>query len=326
MSHKHFAAAAVSALLAVTGLSSPAHAIAIGGDFAADYSFLDLGTPGGVTAPLGGLTFLDSDTLLIGGAANGASGVIRSIDVTRDGGGHITAFSGTSAAFSTAPNIDGGLEFGPGGVLFYTGYSNNVLGQIKPGSTTPDKIIDLSPLGVVSSVGTLTFVPAGFPGAGLMKMASYNGGQWYDITLAPDGLGTYDVIDVTLRATPGGGPEGIVYVQDGNPDFLLDSVLISEYSTGEVGAYEIDANGDPIVGTRRDFITGLSGAEGGVYDPFSGDFLFSTFGSSNQVIVVQGFTVPQEEEPPVTGVPEPMTLSLFGAGLAGIGWARRRRG
>jgi hypothetical protein len=29
--------------------------------------------------------------------------------------------------------------------------------------------------------------------------------------------------------------------------------------------------------------------------------------------------------PPVTGVPEPMTLSLLGAGLAGIGWVRRRR-
>lgn len=321
---RKFTKLAAVAALALAGASQPAYAIALGSGFAADYSFLSLGTPDGVPGPLGGLTFLDNDTLLIGGSANNSGGVIRSIDVTRDVDGHITSFNGSSAAYATAPGIDGGLEFGPGGVLFYTSYSANLLGQIKPGSTAPDKIIDLSPLGVASSVGTLTFVPAGFPGAGQMKMASYNAGTWYDIILTPDGTGTYDVTSATLRVTLPGGPEGIVYVQGGNPDFTVDSVLISEYVGNSVGAYEIDANGDPVLGTRRDFMTGLSGAEGGVYDPFSGDFLFSTFGGGDQVVVVRGFNAP-EEEPPVTGVPEPVTLSLFGAGLAGIGAIRRRR-
>jgi len=312
-------AASVAALL--MGAAKPANAIAIAPEFAADYTFTSLGTPGGVPGPLGGLTFLDADTLLIGGAANGASGVIRSIDVIRDASNHITGFAGSSAPYATAPNIDGGLSFGPGGVLFYTGYSNNILGQIKPGSVAPDKVIDLTPLGVSPSVGTLTFVPAGFAGAGQMKMASYNGGQWYEITLTPDGSGTYDVSGVTQRANPGRGPEGIVYVQDGNPIFPSDSVLISEYGTGTVSAYEIDSNGDPIVGTRRDFITGLGGAEGGVFDPISGDFLFSTFGGGDQVIVVRGFDAPP---PPPGDVPEPVTILLLGSGLAGIGVMRRR--
>ncbi len=35
--------------------------------FNTDYSVIDLGTPPGVPRSLGGLTFLDSDTLLIGG-------------------------------------------------------------------------------------------------------------------------------------------------------------------------------------------------------------------------------------------------------------------
>lgn len=314
-------ALAASVTVLLMGAAKPANAITIAPAFASDYTFTSLGTPDGVPGPLGGITFLDADTLLIGGAANGASGVIRSIDVVRDASNHITGFSGSSAPYATAPNIDGGLSFGPGGVLFYTGYSNNILGQIKPGSTTPDKVIDLTPLGVASSVGTLTFVPAGFAGAGQMKMASYSGGQWYEITLTPDGTGTFDVTGVTLRAIPGRGPEGIVYVQDGNPDFLSDSLLISEYSTGTVSAYEIDVNGDPIVSSRRDFITGLSGAEGGLFDPISGDFLFSTFGGGDQVIVVRGFSATQ---PPSGEVPEPGTFLLLGAGLAGIGVMRRR--
>jgi len=84
-----------------------------------------------------------------------------------------------------------------------------------------------------------------------------------------------------------------VYIQAGNPGFASDSVLISEWSAGTVGAYEIDANGDPIASTRRDFILGLSGAEGAAIDPITGDFVFSTFGGGDRVIVVHGFTTPQ---------------------------------
>ena len=40
------------------------------------------------------------------------------------------------------------------------------LGQIRPGSTTVDRVDDLGPLGVGTSVGACAFVPPGRPGAG----------------------------------------------------------------------------------------------------------------------------------------------------------------
>jgi hypothetical protein len=323
-------------------LPMSAAAIALGPDFAADYTFIDLGTPpalasgGPFPTPLGGVNLdpNNSNFLLLGGAANSTSGAIYRVGVTRDGDNHITGFSGSPTLYSTATNIDGGLSFGPGGVLFFTGFSNNILGQIKPSSTVPDKITDLSPLGISSSVGALAFVPNGFAGAGSFKIVSYNGGNWYDVQIAPDGSGTFNVVSATLRTSfAATDPEGIVYIDSANAGFDDDSILLAEYNSGRISAYEIDGSGDPIVSTRRDFITGLSGAEGAFIDPLTGDFIFSTFGSGNQVIVVQGFVVPPSDDGPTddgptddtppTGVPGPATLLLVGLGMAG---ALLRRG
>ncbi len=303
--------------------AAPCLGVAFGAAFTSSYTCNDLGQPAGVPGALGGITFLDNDTVLVGGAANGSTGAIYAIDVVRGAGNHITGFSGTSSIYATAPFIDGGLAFGPGGVLFATGYPNNTLLQYKPGSTTPDKIIDLSSLvgtDVGGSVGTLTFVPTGFAGSGQMKLASYLTSQWYTVTLTTDGSGTFDVT-VTLETTIQGGPEGIVYVDAANDGFTADSVLVSEWAAGKVGAYEIDANGDPILASRIDFLSGLSGAEGAVIDPLTGDFIFSTFGGGDRVLVISGFDAPQ---PPI-GVPEPATLLLLGGAMIGIGLLRRRR-
>jgi hypothetical protein len=296
---------------------SPSVAQTLGVDFAADYSVVDLGGPPNVPAALGGITFLDADTLLIGGAANSGGGAIYAIDVVRDPvSDSVTGFAGPATLYANAPNIDGGLQFGPGGVLFYTGYPANALGQILPGETDPAKVIDLSTEGVASSVGALAFVPAGFPGAGQLKLASYNANTWYTATLSPDGAGTYDITDLSAPLPVSGGPEGIVYIDGANAAFGVDSVLVSEYSLGRVFAYEIDAEGDPIISTGREFIAGLSGAEGAAIDPVTGDFYFSTFGGGNRIVYATGFIAP---------IPEPSTLVLLG-GLVAIAAVRRIRG
>jgi hypothetical protein len=270
--------------------------------FDGSYTFHDLGQVPGVPDSLGGLTLKagTTDRLLIGGRANEADGALYEIGLVRDGSGHIVGFSGSATRFGDAANNDGGVIYGPGGVLFLARWPLNQLGQTKPGSAVTDKVIELTPLGIESSLASLQFVPQGQPGAGSLKLASYRGGAWYDADVVADGAGTYDLANVReiVDSRIDGGPEGFVYVPSGSPQFSNPSLLVSEYGVDEIAAYQVNGNGDPIIATRRRFITGLDGAEGALLDPVTGDYLFSTFGGGSRVIVVRGFRAPPPQLPP----------------------------
>lgn len=259
-----------SVLLAGLLAAATAPAQSVLPPFSSQYQAIDLGHMPSVFN-YGGLAFPPSDpnTLLVSAYQ---SGTVRAVALVRDAQGHITGFGG-STVFATVGGNDGGLAFGPGNVLFFTWYGQNRLGQILPGSTTANRLIDLSPLGITGSVGTCVFVPNGRSGAGRCKIVSYSGSRWYDVALAPAGDGTFTIQSATHTATIQGGPEGVLYPEASSP-LLPNHVLVAEWNNG-LFAYETDANGDPLPATRQPFVTGLSGNAGGAIDPISGDFLFS---------------------------------------------------
>jgi hypothetical protein len=260
------------------------------------YTLTDLGPPAGVPPRLGGVSFVPGDpqSLLVGGDANTAAGMLYKLTLVRDAQNHIIGFSGTASVYAEAPYNDGGVVFGPGGVLFLSRWPVNELGQLKPGSTVADKVIDLDPLGIAYSNASLNFIPTGYPGAGSFKLLSWSGGEWYTATISPDGTGTYniDTVSSSILSLPG-GPEGFTYAPAGSP-MLPDytTMLVAEYSGGQVSIYQMDLSGDPVVSSRTPFVTGLSGAEGAAIDPLSGDFVFSTFGGGDRIVVVRGFAAP----------------------------------
>src|SRR5437588_9367639 len=96
--------AVLAALAGPLVLAGPAAAQAIAPAFAANYSFLDLGAAAGVPTNYVGIVFKagDPNTLLLGGAANGAAGAIYQVGVTRGAGNHIIGLSGTATQFATA--------------------------------------------------------------------------------------------------------------------------------------------------------------------------------------------------------------------------------
>jgi hypothetical protein len=283
----------VAAACLSAALASAASAQTLGPAFVGLYSITDLGGITGVPSNLGGITFLrgDNDTILIGGDANRNTGRIYQVPVVRDMDGHITSF-GTGTDYCAGANNDGGLDYAPNGTLLVAQYPLNSIGQVLPGQTDFAANSSLTGIGVASSIGGLTWVPARQPGEGHFKVLSYNASHWYDIAFTENPDHTFTFTGVNSDVTLQGAPEGFVYVPTCARGFGDPAILVCEFGTGAVTTYAINANGDPNPASRRVFISGLSGAEGAVIDPVSGDFLFGTYGGGNRIIRVIGFPPP----------------------------------
>ena len=311
-----------AALLWVVGTLAAARAETIGAAFSGIYNLTTIAPPAGLVSSYytGGLVFESGDpnVLLFGMYADSAAGRILAVDVTRDSVTQgVTGFTGSASTDSSSPYIDAGLTYGPGGYLFFTA-TTNTIGEIKPGSTSPDYTVSLP--GVTASTGGLDFIPAGFGSAGNAAITSYNGESICSATVALQGDGSYAFGTCTDTVSLSSTVEGIQYVSAGTPGFSANSVLInfySPYGSGSVVAYQVDSNGMPILSTARSFITGLQEAEGITLDPVTGDILADPVDGANAQWIV------------ASAAPEPdsfgLTLAAFAVLAAGPGIHAARR-
>lgn len=88
-----------------------------------------------------------------------------------------------------------------------------------------------------------------------------------------------------------------------------------------VGGFKFDLSSSVIVSQSATFlnVTGLGTLSGNGFDPTPGTFSFTVSDSSGQNQSTFGFQAQS------TAVPEPSTLALLGAGVAGLISARKRR-
>ncbi|MBU6400948.1 MAG: choice-of-anchor D domain-containing protein, partial [Verrucomicrobia bacterium] len=306
---------------------APAFSQSMAPAFSSSYHVVVLGAVTNLAGPYGGLIFsaTDPDQLLIGGASATAGGQLYAVPVQRDASGHIVGFQGPATVRASAPFNDGGLAYASNGVLLVA-QSTNAVGELKPGSTALDFVVGLHALGVTNSPGGLNFVPAGFPGAGGLKILSSADAEFYGATSGPDGNGTLAISGVRSEAqlpyyaaffsTYSRQPEAFLYLPPGQPGFTdYTTLLVCETDSGSgmigsgvVAAYQLDANGAPVPATRQAFVTGVE-PKGIAMDPLTGDLLISSYSPSlfigvNSLIAVRG------------GAPPPTRIISLGGDLA----------
>jgi hypothetical protein len=247
-----------------------------------------------VPGPIGGIEFQpDGRVLFMAGGASYSSASVYAVPVVRDPFTHRITGYGQGNPVASAPEIDGGLQFGPRVTLFFTRYQVNELGQIV--GTTPFS----APLpSTTQSVGGLTFVPAGLPNAGQLLVSSYEKGDLFVVSLQDHNTGTFTPTAVNLFASLPAGTEGLRYVPSGS---LAGDLLFANYDNKPASILTMDIDGNsglPVGGSANPrlstFATGIVGAEGLAFDPLTHDLLITTWQGtpSNSLIRVTGFPPP----------------------------------
>jgi hypothetical protein len=271
--------------------------------YAPYYTVYDLGPPPGVPMPLGGAVVKRGapDTLLIAGASENASGAIYEIGVTRGACGHIIGWRGTATSVAATPYVDANLVYGPGGLLLYTQWPNFLISQLPAGASAPARTTDFTTIGMDptndSGPGGLGMVPTGLTAAGELRTVTWPLGRWHHITAAPDG-NLLAITAVAPTVTLPNNPGGFAYVPAGSPGFASQAIIVAEWVSGDqtmdrVAVYDADAQGDPVLATRREFLSKFPRPWGAYFEPETGDFLFLSWGAgTDRVFVVQGFVPP----------------------------------
>ncbi len=271
--------------------------------FAKSYKAYVLGSVPGVPSPLGGAVVKNGapDTLLIAGASENPGGAIYSIKVNRDACNHILSFNGTATKFADAPYVDANLIYGPQDLIVYTEWPRYTISQLSAGAMSPSRSTDLTTLGLPTASdqgpGGISFVPPGLTAAGELRIVTWPGGYFYHVGATLSG-GLYTINSISEAAHMPGNPGGFAYVPAGSPEFTVQSLIVAEWNQldrnqDRVAVYEVNAMGDPVVASRREFMTKFPRPWGAYFEPLTGDYLFLTWGDGNdRVYLVQGFVPP----------------------------------
>ncbi len=300
-------------VVSLASLASLATAQSVVAPFTGAMQVVNLGFPANLFN-YGGTAFVPGNPNVLLFGPYGSTQILAST-VSRDGLGRITSI-GAAAPVASVGGLDGGLAFGPGNVLFATWWPDNKISQFKPGSVAPDRVDDLGPLGVATSVGSCTFVPAGLPGAGRFKVVTWQSSELFDVPLTPDGNGTYAPGPIGAPVQLVGGPEGLVYASASLPA-IAGRLLVSEYNSGDIVAYQVDAIGNPLPATRQAVVRGAYLPGGGATDPVTGDAVFLSGGG---VLILRpgaacgSFTNYGNASPGALGTP-----TIGGSGCANVG-------
>jgi hypothetical protein len=274
-------------------------------EFAQHYAAYELGPVPGVPDQLGGCVIEhdDPNTLLIAGASESAQGQIFAIEVERGPCNHIIGFVGTAEPVASTPYVDANLVYGPSDLMFYTQWPQYVLSQLPAGDVQAAVNTDLAVLGVETQgdqgPGGVGFVPPALSAAGELRIVSWPGGRWYHVEMTPNGA-LFDVTGVTEARVLPNNPGGFAYVPAGSAGFPVQSLIVAEWVAGNsaqdrVATYEVDDQGDPILGTRKEFFTSFPRPWGAYFEPLTGDYLFLTWDTNappDRVFIVQGFEPP----------------------------------
>jgi hypothetical protein len=246
----------------------------------------------GIPGPLGGLEFsADGGTLYVGGSANGPSGAVYSVPVIRNTSSQQVVGLGAGVFHAAAPDIDGGLAFGPAGTLFFTRFPANAVGQIA-GATYASFPLSAS----TASVGGLEFVPQGFPNGGTLLVTSATNGDVFTVGLTSVGNGTFTPGAASFFASLAGGTDGLRTIPNGTQS---GDILVTNSALGTIEMLHTDSTtGLPFGGATTPlvtpFATGIPGVEGIAFDPLTHDVFVTAGGAAGPASIIQiaGFPSP----------------------------------
>ncbi len=228
------------------------------------------GVPAGLSSSLGTMLFsADGNTVYIIENSEDADAAISSAIVVRDGNGDVIGF-GTFTQVFAHPNLDSGLEFGPGTDTYFFRVEPERIGQRLTNGSIETTIIT----GYDGYYGGLGFIPPGYTNGGDIVTAAYN--EYYELykhDVTPDGDGSFTVNGAgTLYADFTAADEyyvsDIVFITSGH---LAGNAMVSlYYGTNSLVYFPIDADGLPVGGvsvTPQVFASGSTGAWGVAVDP-----------------------------------------------------------